>query len=109
MLYRVKDSPVLNDAAEHDAIDTGLDKLTCILSNGDDTPGTLLEYCSLEFKKAFEKAPVVIAKEQGSYESLSNSGSKAFCLLQIKCPFIGENMEHKKAAKSVAYQKHREK
>lgn len=98
VVYGVKDSPVLNDATEQDAIDAGLDKLACILSNGSDAPGTLLESCSREFRTAFEQAPVVIAKGQGNYESLSNAGSKVFCLLQIKCPVIGEDIGAEKGS-----------
>ncbi len=89
VIYAVKGSPVLNDATELDAIEAGLDTITTILSNGSDVPGTLLNLCSEEFKDAFEKAPVIIAKGQGNYESLSDAGRKVFCMLQIKCPVIG--------------------
>lgn len=92
VVYAVKGSPVLNDATEQDAIEAGLDRITTILPNGSDVPGTLLNLCSEEFRDAFEKAPVIIAKGQGNYESLSDAGSKVFCLLQIKCPVIGEDI-----------------
>lgn len=92
VIYAVKGSPVLNDATEQDAIEAGLHGITTILSNGSDAPGTLLELCSAEFRDAFRNAPVIIAKGQGNYESLSNAGSKIFCLLQVKCPVIGEDI-----------------
>ncbi|MCK5785056.1 MAG: DUF89 family protein [Candidatus Sabulitectum sp.] len=90
--YAVKGSPVLNDATEQDAIEAGLHLVAALLSNGSDAPGTLLELCSGEFKEAYAKAPLVIAKGQGNYESLSNAGEKVFCLLQVKCPVIGEDI-----------------
>ncbi len=93
VIYAVKGSPVLNDATEQDAIEAGLDTVATILSNGSDVPGTLLELCSPEFVSAFNNAPVIIAKGQGNYESLSKSGSKVFCLLQVKCPVIGEDIK----------------
>ncbi|MCD4708466.1 MAG: ARMT1-like domain-containing protein, partial [Candidatus Sabulitectum sp.] len=74
VIYAVKGSPVLNDATEQDAIEAGLHEITTILSNGSDAPGTLLELCSAEFRDAFRNAPVIIAKGQGNYESLSNAG-----------------------------------
>jgi hypothetical protein len=40
--------------------------------------------CSPEFLDIYKAAPLVIAKGQANYESLSSAGSKAFCLLQIK-------------------------
>ncbi len=92
VIYGVKGSPVLNDATEQDAIEAGLHEVATILSNGSDVPGTLLKLCSAEFRDAFKNAPVIIAKGQGNYESLSNAGSKVFGLLQVKCPVIGEDI-----------------
>jgi hypothetical protein len=34
----------------------------------------------------------VIAKGQANYETLSDAGAYVFCLLQIKCPVIGEDI-----------------
>lgn len=98
VIYGVKGSPVLNDATKQDAMEAGLQEVATILSNGSDVPGTLLELCSEDFRNAFEQAPVVIAKGQGNYESLSNAGSKVFCLLQIKCPVIGEDIGAEKGS-----------
>jgi uncharacterized protein with ATP-grasp and redox domains len=36
----------------------------------------------------YNAAPLVIAKGQANYESLSTADSRVFCLLQIKCPVI---------------------
>lgn len=86
--YVVKGSPVLNDATLEDALEAGLDQCATIVSNGSDAPGTVLPVCSPGFRKIFEEAELVIAKGQGNYETLSESGEKVFCLLQVKCPVI---------------------
>lgn len=48
--------------------------------------------CSPEFIDIYKAAPLVIAKGQANYESLSDAGSKVFCLLQIKCPVISKDI-----------------
>jgi uncharacterized protein with ATP-grasp and redox domains len=90
--YAVRGAPVLNDATVQDAKEAGLHTVADILSNGSDAPGTILELCSDQFNEIFSKAPVVIAKGQGNYESLSSAGSRVFCLLQVKCPVIAEDI-----------------
>ncbi|OPX31568.1 MAG: hypothetical protein B1H09_02585 [Gemmatimonadaceae bacterium 4484_173] len=92
VVYAVRGVPVLNDATVQDAEEAGLHTVADILPNGSDAPGTILELCSDQFKETFGKAPVVIAKGQGNYESLSDAGSKVFCLLQVKCPVIAEDI-----------------
>jgi damage-control phosphatase, subfamily I len=63
-----------------------------IIDNGTDAPGTILSMCSPEFMDIYQAAPLVIAKGQANYESLSSAGSKVFCLLQIKCPVISKDI-----------------
>lgn len=50
---------------------------------------TVLSLCSETFRKHFEDASMIIAKGQANYETLSDAGAKVFCLLQVKCPIIG--------------------
>jgi uncharacterized protein with ATP-grasp and redox domains len=93
VVYAVRGRPILNDAIMEDAIAAGLDKAaTTLLDNGADAPGTILSLCKPEFVEAYNKAPVIIAKGQGNYETLNNAGPKVFCLLQIKCPVIERDM-----------------
>jgi len=92
VIYAVKGSPTLNDATIEDAVAAGLDHLARIVSNGTDAPGTILPLCSEEFLEIFKSAPLVIAKGQANYESLSDAGSKVFCLLQVKCRVIAEDV-----------------
>jgi len=88
VIYVVKGLPVLNDATLEDALMAGLDQCATIVPNGSDIPGTVLERCTPEIRSLFDQATLVIAKGQGNYETLSESGNKVFNLLQVKCPVI---------------------
>jgi damage-control phosphatase, subfamily I len=89
----VKGFPVINDATIDDAETAGLKGLVKIIANGSDAPGTILEQCSPEFKQAFHRADVVIAKGQGNFETLSGvSDKRIFFLLQVKCPIIARDI-----------------
>lgn len=90
--YAVKGHPVLNDATVADALAAGLDRCAAIVDNGSDAPGTVLDSCSLAFKRIFESSDLIIAKGQANYESLSQAGKKVFCLLQVKCPVIARDI-----------------
>ena len=72
--YVVKGGPASNDATWSDALDAGIDNVAKLMSNGAQAVGTLLEYCSDEFQRAFRAADLVIAKGQANYETLSDSG-----------------------------------
>ena len=93
VVYAVKGGPILNDATLEDALAAGLDKCAEIVSNGAEAPGTILSFCSEEFRRQFERAPLVIAKGQANYETLSQGGEKVYCLLQVKCPVIGKDIQ----------------
>ena len=86
--YVVKGTPVLNDATLEDALMAGLDQCATIVPNGSDIPGTVLDRCTPEVRSLFSQATLVIAKGQGNYETLNESGDKVFNLLQVKCPVI---------------------
>jgi len=89
----VRGLPVLNNATMFDADVTGLNELVEVIDNGSDAPGTLLEDCSEEFRKAFDDADLVIAKGQGNYESLNDVSKNIFFLLRTKCPVIAKHLE----------------
>ena len=92
VIYAVKGQAVLNDATVEDALAAGLQHSATLISNGTDAPGTVLPLCSVEFIEHFETAPLVIAKGQANYETLSTAGKKIFCLLQVKCPVIARDI-----------------
>ncbi|MBM4430427.1 MAG: DUF89 family protein [Chloroflexi bacterium] len=91
--YAVKNSPVLNDATEEDAVAAGIEQYARIVSTGSDTVGTILECCSEEFKRLYDQAEVIIAKGMGNYETLSTGGSRLFFLLQAKCEPVARDMQ----------------
>lgn len=88
--YAVRGSAVINDAIYDDAVNSGLQEVSVIISNGDDSPGTVLKRCSNEFLEIFEKADVIISKGQGNLETLNDCEKDIFFLTQIKCPVIAE-------------------
>lgn len=93
VVYAVKGGPVLNDATREDALAAGLGGSATIIDSGSDAPGTILELCSPGFHDAFRSAPVIIAKGQANYETLSEAGARVFCLLQAKCPVIARDLD----------------
>ncbi len=89
VIYVVKSSPYVNDATMSDALAAGLDTCATLIEKGAHAAGTTLPLCSEQFRSQFEKAPLIIAKGQANFETLSDAGEKVFCLLQVKCPIIG--------------------
>jgi uncharacterized protein with ATP-grasp and redox domains len=90
--YVVRGSPVINDATMSDALATGMTDLVEVIDNGSDAPGTILETCSLAFRRRFQAADLVIAKGQGNYETLSEADKSIFYLLKVKCPVIARDI-----------------
>jgi len=90
--FAAKASPVLNDATVQDARAAGLERAARLLSTGSGAPGTILSLCSEEFRRAYAEAPLVIAKGQANYETLSEEGPRVFFLLQAKCPVIARDL-----------------
>ncbi|MBU4487405.1 MAG: DUF89 family protein [Candidatus Delongbacteria bacterium] len=95
ILYAVKGSPVINDVTKTEAIESGIDKVAEIVSNGVDIPGTVISKCSSEFVELYNSADVIIAKGQGNYETLNEETRKIWFLLQIKCPVIAKHYNYK--------------
>lgn len=90
--YGVKGGPTLNDATREDAIAAGLETCADIIDNAANAPGTILSLCSASFRQTYAAAPLIIAKGQANYETLSEAGPRVFCLLQVKCPIIGRDL-----------------
>jgi uncharacterized protein with ATP-grasp and redox domains len=84
----VRGKPVINDATTADARAVGLDRIVEVIDNGSDAPGTLLEDCSLGFRRRFAEADLVIAKGQGNYETLSEDPHDIFFLFRVKCSMV---------------------
>jgi uncharacterized protein with ATP-grasp and redox domains len=90
--YVVKSGPILNDAIWQDALEAGLEKLTTIVDNGSDAPGTVLHLCSPAFRRLLNRAELIIAKGQANYETLSELKAPVFFLLQAKCPVVARDL-----------------
>jgi len=88
--YAVKEKPVINDALFEDAKVCGIDKTARVISNGSDAPGTLLSFCSKEFKRIYKSADMIISKGQGNFESLSSEKRPIFFLFMVKCPVVAK-------------------
>jgi len=92
IIYVVRNKPIINDALIEDAHDCGMDKIARVISSGSDAPGTVLNLCSREFLEIYHKAPLIISKGQGNFESLSEERAPIFFLLKVKCPVIAKDM-----------------
>jgi len=91
--FAVREKPVLNDATKKEAIEVGIPEVAKLISNGDDTPSTLLNRVSPEFLEIYKNADLIISKGMGNYEGLMDeTDSRLFYLLMIKCPVIGEKI-----------------
>ena len=93
--YVVRDIPVINDVTFEDAVSSGLDELTEIISSGTTAPGTILKLCNDDFLHRFNNADMIISKGQGNYEGLSNVNRSVFFLLIAKCYVIANDLKVK--------------
>jgi len=71
ILFGVRGKSVVNDSIAEDAYAVGIDEYADVIDNGDGSFGTVLYRTSPEFKEAYRKADIVIAKGQANYECLS--------------------------------------
>ncbi len=88
----VKGSPVLNDVTREDAVQVGLDRICRVIDNGSDAIGTIIEWTSAEFQKAFGASDLVISKGQGNFETLTEAGKRTFFLFQSKCDLVSKEL-----------------
>ncbi len=100
----VKGGPALNDALMEDARAVGLCDIREVIDTGIDGTGIILESCSPEFRRRFERAELVIAKGQANYETLDGCGREMFFLLKVKCPVVGRNIGYETGSLVVHHQ-----
>ncbi len=87
----VRGGMVLNDATREDAEQVGLTDMVKVVGSGVGIPGTVHERCSPDFQKLMQSADLIIAKGQGNFESLKESGFPVAFLFLIKCPVVAKN------------------
>jgi len=90
--FVVREVPVINDCVKEDAVASGLDKVSEIISSGSTAPATILGLCNSAFIEKFEQADLVISKGQGNYEGLSEVSRPVFFLLKAKCKVIARDL-----------------
>lgn len=89
----VKESAVVSDALYGDAVDSGLDRMAQIITNGTSCSGTPLDRCSEEFLDTFHRADLVIAKGQGNFETLSHHDKEIVFIFVVKCDVVGRLLQ----------------
>jgi len=91
LVYAVRGAPVINDATLEDAEYVGMSETARVVSNGFDAPSTVVSESSLEFRKLFNEADLIISKGQGNLEGLMDLNDKRiFFLLMVKCNVMAE-------------------
>jgi len=88
VIYAVKSGPAFDDALFQDAEAGGIARSAEIISTGTSFPGTYLPSCSAEFRELFYTAPLVLAKGQANYETLSDIDRDVYFLLKVKCEVV---------------------
>ena len=92
--FAVRGEPVVNDSIKEDAYQVGIQSYATILSNGDNSLGTVLTRVSKEFLKVYQKAEIIISKGQANFESLSHEVEKnIYFMLVTKCEVIARELE----------------
>lgn len=92
VFFAVRGGPIINDVTIEDAREVGIDKIATIISNGQNSPGTLLDTVSDEFRELFDTADVIISKGQGNYEGLANCEKNIYFLLMAKCNYVAAHL-----------------
>ena len=91
----VKESPVQNDVTIDDLRRAGLDgELGKVITTGLATPGVIYEAASIEFRREFEAADLVLAKGMGHWEGLTELPAKGKVLhcSMAKCKPVADSM-----------------
>jgi hypothetical protein len=87
VLYVVKGGPIQNDLTRADLESSGLHlPLEPVLETGAQTVGLVLSETSPDFREAFDRARLILAKGMGHFETLGHlPDPRLFFLLQAKC------------------------
>jgi uncharacterized protein with ATP-grasp and redox domains len=88
----VKSRPIINDATMEDAEAVGLTDVARVIETGSGDIGVNWERASVEFKKTFRAADIVLAKGQGNFETLDETPGEIFFLLKAKCPEVAAEL-----------------
>lgn len=84
----VRGFPVINDATMEDAVEVGLTSIVRVIGNGSDVGGTWLPGISKEAGNLLHTADLLLAKGQGNFETLNDSGLNIYYLFLCKCQWF---------------------
>lgn len=90
--FATRGTSVVNDSIEEDAYTVGINEYATIISNGDNSQGTVLKRTSKEFMEVYNGADIIIAKGQANYESLSEERGNIYFTLITKCEVIADDI-----------------
>ncbi|HBK68850.1 MAG TPA: hypothetical protein DDZ91_09425 [Firmicutes bacterium] len=93
ILVIVRGAPILNDATIKDAQAIGLTKITEVIPNGTDIPGTQLEALGDRAKEIIEKADLIISKGQGNFETLFGCDLNIYYIFLCKCDLFMQKFQ----------------
>lgn len=101
--FVVRGGLALNDATLEDAAEVGMSSCAKVITNGYDSPSTLLEKADDDFKQHFEQADLIISKGMGNLEGLMRyKDSRIFFLLMAKCEVVADYLNVEKGSFVVA-------
>ncbi len=102
--FVVRGGPALNDALLEDAVEASMHEVAeSVISNGYDSPSTIVEKSSDEFRRAFQDADLIISKGMGNLEGLMKlADPRIFFLLMAKCDVIADYLGVAKGSFVVA-------
>ena len=94
----VRGYPVVNDATMEDAEEIGLTDLVRVIGNGSNVGGTWIPGITSEARDLLYDADLIIAKGQGTFETLNDCGLNIYYLFLCKCDlfqrrFHAENLQ----------------
>ena len=85
--YATRGGFTLNDITRAELKESGFENCK-VLDSGNNIPGTILEYCCADFRKAFDSADLIIAKGQGNFETLESTEKPIAFLFMAKCTTV---------------------
>ena len=92
--YMVRGNPIINDVTMKEAREAGFDTLCNLVDSGVNTPGFTYERASVQAKKLFDEADLIISKGMGNYECMTPSHRNNICfLLKIKCNVVAASLK----------------
>jgi len=103
VIYGVKSGPAFDDALVEDARQAGIDQVANLVESGTPYPGTYLPSCSTEFQDLFKNTPLILAKGQANFETLSDSSRDLFFLLKVKCDVVSQEITYPVGSLTLKY------